>query len=83
MAEKLDGQQTLADKQSISDWNTWLVKPHNSLGLATSKLPQLITLNRFLQNTDEEMASQRTIQKKRTSLRLNQRIIPLPALLTN
>ncbi|AEX22688.1 MULTISPECIES: DUF3413 domain-containing protein [Vibrio] len=63
LAEKLDGQQTHTDKQSISDWNTWLVENAQQPWFSYIEVTAVDNFESIPSNTDEEMPASERFKK--------------------
>jgi len=63
LAEKLDGQQTHTDKQSISDWNTWLVENAQQPWFSYIEVTAVDNFESTPSNTDEEMPASERFKK--------------------
>ncbi|NVC96120.1 DUF3413 domain-containing protein [Vibrio natriegens] len=63
LAEKLDGKQALTDKQSISDWNTWLAENAKQPWFSYIEVTAVDNFESVPSNTDEEMPASERFKK--------------------
>ena len=63
LAEKLDGKQALTDKQSISDWNTWLAENAKQPWFSYIEVTAVDNFESIPSNTDEEMPASERFKK--------------------
>ncbi|MCY9879500.1 DUF3413 domain-containing protein [Vibrio natriegens] len=63
LAEKLDGQQAHTDKQSIADWNTWLVENAQQPWFSYIEVTAVDNFESIPSNTDEEMPASERFKK--------------------
>ncbi|WMN86511.1 DUF3413 domain-containing protein [Vibrio parahaemolyticus] len=63
LAEKLDGKQAHTDKQSISDWNTWLVENAQQPWFSYIEVTAVDNFESIPSNTDEEMPASERFKK--------------------
>lgn len=63
LAEKLDGKQAHTDKQSISDWNTWLAENAKQPWFSYIEVTAVDNFESIPANTDEEMPASERFKK--------------------
>ncbi|MBR9876535.1 DUF3413 domain-containing protein [Vibrio sp. J1-1] len=63
LAEQLDGQQTHTDKQSIADWNKWLVENAQQPWFSYIEVTAVDNFESIPSNTDEEMSASERFKK--------------------
>ncbi|UYI46224.1 DUF3413 domain-containing protein [Vibrio natriegens] len=63
LAEKLDGKQAHTDKQSISDWNTWLAENAKQPWFSYIEVTAVDNFESIPSNTDEEMPASERFKK--------------------
>ncbi|MDV6251627.1 DUF3413 domain-containing protein [Vibrio sp. EA2] len=63
LAEQLEEKQTHSDKQSISDWNTWLVENAKQPWFSYIEVTAVDNFESIPSNTDEEMPASERFKK--------------------